>query len=142
MSVNKAILLGRITRDVEIRQTNSGKSVASTSLATNEKYKDKQGNKKENTEFHNLIFWNQAEVAHQYLKKGDQVYIEGKIKTRSWDTDNGKRYTTEIYVERFVMLGSRQQGQRQQQNYSAPAAPPAPPSQPQVVNPTNDGLPF
>lgn len=107
MSVNKVIIVGRIGKDPEVRHLESGKSVASFSVATSERYKDKNGNKKENTEWFNVVLWSPlSEVAEKYLKKGDQVYIEGKLSTRSYEAkDGGKRYITEVVGRELVMLG-------------------------------------
>lgn len=145
-SVNKVILLGRISKDLDQRQTNSGMNVSSTNMATSERYTDKSGKKQEKTEWHSLVFWNkQSEIASKYLKKGDQIYLEGKLQTRNWDDSNGnKRYMTEIIVLNFVMLGSpKGQGQQQKQGTSQNYSPPPPPS----VNSNNGGnddqtLPF
>jgi single-strand DNA-binding protein len=101
MSVNKVILLGRLGQDPELKHTPSGMSVCNFSLATSENWKDKQsGQKQEKTEWHRIVAWGkQAELCHQYLAKGRQVYVEGKLQTRSWDDKTGqKRYTTEILV--------------------------------------------
>ena len=94
MSVNRAILIGNLGKDPELRYTNSGKAVASFSLATSEKYKDSNGEKKTVTEWHNLVAWGQlAEICSKYLSKGKQIYVEGKIQNRSYnDKDGNKRY--------------------------------------------------
>jgi single-strand DNA-binding protein len=108
--INKAILIGNLGRDPEIRSTTSGMPVANFSLATTRKWKDKDGSRQEQTEWHNVVcFGRQAEIAGQYLTKGRQVYIEGRIQTRSWDDKNSgeKKYRTEIVCENFQMLGSR-----------------------------------
>lgn len=107
MSVNKVIIVGRIGKDPEVRHLESGKSVASFSVATSERYKDKNSNKKESTEWFNVVLWSPlSEVAEKYLKKGDQVYIEGKLSTRSYEAkDGGKRYITEVVGRELVMLG-------------------------------------
>lgn len=109
--VNKVILIGHLGKDPDIQTFDSGVKKASFSLATSEEYKDKDGNKVQQTEWHNIILWRGlAEVAEKYLAKGNQVYIEGKIKTRSWDDKDGnKRYTTEIVVDNMTMLGGRKQ---------------------------------
>lgn len=101
MSVNKVILLGRLGQDPEVRMTQSGIQVASISLATSEKFKGRDGQMKETTEWHRCVLWDKkAELASKYLRKGNLVYFEGKIKTRQWDDQNGqKRYTTEIVVD-------------------------------------------
>jgi len=108
--VNKVILIGNLGRDPEIRTTPSGQNVATFTLATSRRWKDRDGNRQEKTEWHNIVVWGkQAEVAGQYLTKGKQVFIEGRIETRSWeDKQSGeKRYKTEIICDNFQMLGSR-----------------------------------
>lgn len=97
-SVNKVILVGRLGKDPEVRNLDSGTTIANFTMATSESYKDKTtGEKKETTEWHNVVLWRgQAEVAAKYLHKGDLVYIEGKLKTRSWEKDGVTRYTTEV----------------------------------------------
>jgi single-strand DNA-binding protein len=102
MNLNKVILVGRVTKDPEIRTTPSGKSVASFGLATNEYWKDNQGNRKEMTEFHNIIFWGkQADTIKEYVSKGMLLLIEGKIRTRSWESNGVKKYATDIVGEGF-----------------------------------------
>ncbi len=119
MSVNKVILVGRLGKDPELRYTPSGVPVATFSLATSEHYKDRDGNKQEKTEWHNIVVWRGlAEVCSKYLSKGKQVYLEGKIATRSYDdSDGNKRYITEIVVDQMQMLGSREEGQGGQGDY-------------------------
>ncbi len=111
--VNKVMLLGNLGRDPEVRQTPSGQTVASFSIATNRKWKDRDGNRQEQTEWHNIVVWGrQAEVAGQYLTKGKQIFLEGRLQTRSWDDRQSgeKRYRTEIVCEYFKMLGGRDGG--------------------------------
>lgn len=108
--VNKVILVGNLGRDPEVRTTPSGQPVASFSLATNRRWKDRDGNRQDQTEWHNIVCWGrQAEVAGQYLTKGKQIYVEGRLQTRSWeDRQSGeKKYKTEIICENFQMLGTR-----------------------------------
>jgi len=109
MSVNKCIFIGNLTRDPETRYMTSGEAVTNASIACNENYKDKDGNKKESVEFVNLVFYRRlAEIAGEYLKKGASIYIEGKMKTRKWQDKEGKdRYTTEIIVNEMHMLGGK-----------------------------------
>lgn len=110
-SVNKVILVGNLGADPETRYTASGDAVCNIRLATTESWKDKNsGEKKEITEWHRVVFYRKlAEIAGQYLKKGSQVYLEGRIKTRKWqDKDGQDRYTTEIEATEMQMLGSRQ----------------------------------
>ncbi len=112
MSVNKVLLVGNLGKDPEIRHTPSGVAVATFSLATTSPFKDKDGNKP--TEWHNIVAWrNLAEICGKFLTKGRQVYIEGRIQTRSYDDrDGNKRYITEIVAENMQMLGSREDGQQ------------------------------
>jgi single-strand DNA-binding protein len=111
--VNKVILLGNVGKDPEIRTTQGGMTVASFSLATAERAKDQQGNWTDKTEWHNLVaFQRTAEIVRDYVKKGTQVYIEGKIQTRSWDDKESgqKKYRTEILVNDLQLLGGRGDG--------------------------------
>ena len=106
--VNKVILLGNLGKDPEVRHLESGAVVCSFAMATSETYTDRSsGDRKTVTEWHNVVLWRKlAETAEKYLKKGSQVYIEGKLKTRSWDDQNGqKRYTTEIVGDSMQLLG-------------------------------------
>jgi len=107
MSVNKVILVGNLGKDPELRYTASGTAVCNFSLATTESYKDRDGNKQEKTEWHNIVVWRQlAEICGKYLTKGKQIYIEGKLQTRKWeDRDGNSRYTTEIVADQMQMLG-------------------------------------
>jgi single-strand DNA-binding protein len=108
--LNKVILIGNLGRDPEVRSTPSGQPVASFTLATNRRWKDKSGQRQEQTEWHNIVVWGrQAEVAGQYLTKGKQIYLEGRLQTRSWDdkTSGEKKYRTEIVCDNFQMLGQR-----------------------------------
>lgn len=112
MSVNKVILIGRLGKDPETRYMTSGEAVTNATLATSENWKDKSGEKQEKTEWHNLVFYRRlAEIAGEYLKKGSQIYVEGKLQTRKWQTKEGQdRYTTEIVVNEMTMLGGKQSG--------------------------------
>ncbi|MEZ7821404.1 MAG: single-stranded DNA-binding protein [Patescibacteria group bacterium] len=107
--LNKVMLIGNLTKDPEAKTLPSGQSLSNFSLATNRTWKDKDGSKKEQAEFHNIIAWGKlAEICNQYLKKGAKVYIEGRLQTRSWDDQNGvKKYRTEIIAENLSMLSSR-----------------------------------
>jgi single-strand DNA-binding protein len=113
--VNKVILVGNLGTDPEVRYTPSGKAVANFSLATNEQWTNKDGEKEERTEWHRIVAWGRlGEICGEYLSKGSQVYIEGKIQTRAWeDRDGNKRYTTEIIAQTMQMLGgiSRKEGE-------------------------------
>ena len=108
-SINLVILLGNLTRDPELRYTQSGTAVANSSLATNKQWKDDSGEMKESAEFHNLVFWgNLAELVAQYCNKGSKVHVTGELQTRSWETDRGiKKYKTEINVKDIVFLDSK-----------------------------------
>lgn len=108
MTVNKVTLLGRLGQDPEVRMTPNGQQVASMSLATSSKYK-KDGQMQEETEWHRLVAWGKlAELAGKYLAKGKEVYVEGKLKTRSWEDQSGqKRYTTEIILNEIKFVGSK-----------------------------------
>jgi single-strand DNA-binding protein len=111
-SLNKAQIIGNLTRDPEVRQTGNGQMVANLGVATNRVWKDQQGNKQEQVEFHNLVVWGRlAEICGQYLKKGQKVYFEGRLQTRTWDDENGKKnYKTEIVAEDMIMLSSKGDG--------------------------------
>ncbi len=112
MSVNKAILIGRLGKDPELRYTPGGSAVATFSLATSEVYKNQEGQRQENTTWHNIVCWGKtAELAKEYLRKGSEVYFEGRISNRSYDDKEGnKRYISEVVVQTMKFLGSRQQG--------------------------------
>jgi len=107
MSVNKVILVGNLGKDPEVRYTQTGSAVANFSIATSEQWNDRDGKKQERTEWHNIVVWGkQAEHCGQYLSKGRQVYVEGSIRTRSYDDKSGnKRYITEIVAQRIQFLG-------------------------------------
>ena len=108
--VNKVILVGNLGKDPEVRYLDNGVAVANFSLATTENYKNKQGERVSQTEWHNIVLWRGlAEVAEKYLKKGSSIYIEGKIKNRKWeDKDGNTRYNTEILGDNMTMLGAKQ----------------------------------
>lgn len=108
-SLNKAMIIGRLGQDPDVRYTQSNTAVANMSIATSERYKDKSGEWKENTEWHRVVAWGRtAEICQEYLKKGSQVYVEGPIQTRKWDDKDGNtRYTTEIKALTMTMLDSK-----------------------------------
>jgi len=109
--VNKVILIGNLGRDPEVRYSPNGQAVANVTLATSESWKDKNtGDKQERTEWHRVVFFGRlAEIAGEYLKKGSQVYVEGRLQTRKWqDKDGNERYTTEVVAAEMQMLGSRE----------------------------------
>lgn len=107
MDLNRATIIGRLTRDPEVKTTPSGQTVANLSVATNRVWTDKSGVKQEKVEFHNIVIWGKlAEIAGQYLSKGRQVYLEGRLETRDWTGQDGvKRYRTEIVADNMIMLG-------------------------------------
>ena len=127
MSLNKAMLIGNVGRDPEVRYldgSNGQAKVATFTLATTERYRDRNGETRENTEWHNIVAWRStADVVEKFVKKGTQVYIEGRIRTRSWDDQTGnKRYTTEIIADNLQLLGKRAENPAGGQgSYSAPA---------------------
>jgi single-strand DNA-binding protein len=125
MSLNKVMLIGNVGRDPEIRHLDTGVAITTIAVATSEVYTDKNtGQRVTNTEWHNVVLWHQlAELAEKYIRKGSQIFVEGKIRTRSWDDKNGqKRYTTEVVAENIRLLG----GRREDSNAGSHAAAPAP----------------
>lgn len=142
--INKAILVGNLGRDPEVRTLESGASVAQFTLATSDSYKNKNGERVENTEWHNIVVWRGlAEVAGKYLKKGSKVYIEGKITSRSWDDkETGqKRYITEIVADNMVMLDSKG-GDNNGGGYASNASNDMSSSAPSAASEPVDDLPF
>jgi len=126
--VNKVILVGRLGKDPEVRHFENGGMVANFTMATSETYKDRTtGEKKEITDWHNIVARNQAaDIIQKYVHKGDMLYVEGKLRTRSWEKDSITRYTTEVIVDNFTMLSPKPNGGAQGGGYSpAPAAQPA-----------------
>ena len=112
-SVNKVILVGNLGKDPEVKYTPQGTAVATITVATSENFKDKSGEWQERTEWHNVVLWQRlAEIAGEYLKKGNKVYIEGRLQTRSWDDKQTgqKRYATEVVANEMVLLGGRSSG--------------------------------
>lgn len=131
--VNKVILVGNLGKDPEVRHLEGGAAVANFTMATTEVYKDKTGTRQEQTEWHNIVVWRGlAEVAEKYLKKGMTIYIEGKLRTRSWDDKEGhKRYTTEVVGDTFTILSKKENhssGNNEESGISGPK--------------TGDDLPF
>ena len=108
--VNKVILIGNLGKDPEVKYLDSGVAVANFSLATTESYKNKEGERVSQTEWHNIVLWRGlAEITEKYLKKGNSVYIEGKIRSRKWEDKEGNtRYTTEILADNMTMLGKKE----------------------------------
>ena len=120
MAVNKVILVGNVGRDPETRHLDKDVAVSNFSLATTENYTAKTGEKVSNTEWHNIVAWRGlAEVVEKYVKKGSQVYIEGRIKTRNYEKDGVKHYVTEIYADEMQLLGKRE-GQAEMPGQTAP----------------------
>ncbi len=124
--MNKSMIIGRVGQDPEMKFTQNGTAVCTLSVATSEKWKDKSGQQQEETEWHRVVVWNKlAEICGQYLKKGSQVYFEGKLKTRKWqDKDGNDRYTTEMVAYQMEMLGGKsesgQGGNQSQQKNNDP----------------------
>ena len=143
-SVNKVILVGNLGRDIELRYTPGGAAVATLSLATTDVWNDKSGQRQEKTEWHRVVLWGKtAETLAEYLLKGRQIYVEGRLQTRQWDDrDGNKRYTTEIRSDRVVLLGGRGSsgggggGRHEVQDQRAPAPPD------EGVELTEDDIPF
>jgi single-strand DNA-binding protein len=141
-SVNKVILIGRLGKDPEIKYTPSGAPVAKFSLATDEVFKDKSGEQQRRTEWHNIVAWNKlAEICGEYLTKGKQVYIEGRIQSRQWEDPSGnKRTAYDIVARDMKMLGSRAESERLAATAAERATPerpqPAPPASPAPPSPT------
>ena len=136
-SLNKVLLIGNLGKDPELSYTASGIAVAKFSIATNERWKDQDGNVQERVEWHNIIVWRKlAEICGQYLKKGSKVYLEGKLQTRSWDDKNTgvKRYTTEVIADDLIMLDSKGAGETGINNIQ--------PSAEETAVPEKDDLPF
>ncbi len=143
MSVNKVILVGNVGRDPEIRHLDKGVAVARFSLATTENYTAKTGEKVSNTEWHNIVAWRGlAEVVEKYVKKGTQLYIEGRLRTRDYEKDGVKHYATEINADTMQLLG-RREGQNEMNGPSTPANEPMPAvNEPDFSQPEEDDLPF
>src|SRR3989338_4115095 len=122
MDLNKVMLIGNVVRDPDIRTTPSGQSVASFSIATNFVWKDKEGQRQQRAEFHNIVAWRRlGEIVGQYLKKGSKVYLEGRLQTRSWDDQNGiKRFRTEVVADNMIMLDKAGAGGSASRRASAP----------------------
>lgn len=117
MSVNKVILVGNVGKDPDVRYLDNGVAVASFPLATSETYKDKTGEKHSSTEWHNIVLWRGlAEITEKYVKKGKQIYLEGKIRSRSWeDKEGNKRYITEVIGDNMQFLGKREDSPSEKQ---------------------------
>jgi single-strand DNA-binding protein len=147
MSVNKVILIGNAGKDPEIRHLENGSAVCTLPIATSETYTNKSGEKITNTEWHNVVLWRTwAEVAHKYIKKGSQIYVEGKIRTRSYDDKDGiKRYSTEVVADFIQLLGRKPEENNSGTSYHTPVQDTKAPQEPDVYaqSPTGaDDLPF
>lgn len=144
-SVNKVILIGNCAKDPDTRYMSNGEAVTNLTIATSERWKDKNGEKQEKTEWHRVTFYRKlAEIAGEYLKKGSQVYIEGRMETKKWTDKSGvEKYTTEIIANEMVMLGgksadpSHSQHQKEKANGYMP-----PDSKPEIVDDFEDDIPF
>jgi len=142
MSVNKVILVGYVGRDPEIKHLDKGISVAKFSLATSEISTSLTGEKTSTTEWHNIVAWRiAAEVAEKYVKKGSQIYLEGKIRTRSYDKDGQKHYMTEIFANSIELLGKRE-GQAEMPGQTVPKEQLQTVGEPDLSRPEEDDLPF
>ena len=143
--INKAILVGRLGRDPEVRYTTSGTPVANFSLATDEFWNDQSGERQRRTEWHRIVVWSRlAEICQKYLRKGSLIYIEGRIQTREWDDrDGNRRRTTEIVAREMKMLGPRSDEMGMGPTGERPGSGPMEPSQPSPeVEITDDDIPF
>ena len=142
-SLNKAMIIGNLTRDPELKQIPSGQSVCSFGVATNRTWNDKQGQKQESVEFHNVVVWARlAEICAQYLAKGRKVYIDGRLQTRDWEGQDGvRRYRTEIVAENMIML-DRAGAAAPSDGFAPPppaaTAQPAPAASEPAVNPDDE----
>lgn len=144
-SVNKVILIGNLGRDPEVRHLENGAVVANFSIATSESYTDRNtGQRVENTDWHNIVLWRGlAEIAEKYLKKGQKVYIEGKLKTRSWqDKDGSTRYTTEVLGDQMTMLSRAENVAPNQAPYSQEGTPQQPNRVDSIMDQDESDLPF
>lgn len=147
--VNKVILIGNVGADPDVRYLEGGVAVANLRLATTERYRNKNGENVDQTEWHTIVLWRGlAEIVEKYVRKGMRLYIEGRLRTRTWDDQSGnKRYTTEIWADNMQMLSFRQEGENGNptpaRNYNAPAnTAPASQSEAPVAPDDNDDLPF
>ncbi len=147
MDLNKVMIIGRLTRDPEVRTTPTGSNVANFAVATNFSWKDQSGNKQDRTEYHDIVAWRKlADIIGQYVKKGSKIYIEGRLETRSWDDQEGnKKYRTEIIADNMIMLDSKGgtgSGGDNFQSGGAPTPPPPPPAPPADDEIRVEDIPF
>ena len=138
MSLNKVMLIGNVGKDPEIRHLENGVAVVTLPIATSERFKDRTGEVKEQTEWHNVVFWrNLAEIVEKHVRKGSQVFIEGRLRTRQWEDQNGqKRYATEIVADTMRLLGRRPEGQDSNRTTSTATA------SPEIDSIEGEDLPF
>ena len=143
-SVNKVILVGNLGRDAELRYTPGGAAVATLNLATTEVWNDKGGQRQEKTEWHRIVLWGkQAESLQEYLTKGKQIYVEGRLQTRQWDDKDGnKRYTTEIKADRITLLGGGGAGRGAPMERGGASMPHVAGDEPAMEPITDDDIPF
>jgi single-strand DNA-binding protein len=152
-SVNKAILVGNLGKDAELRYTSGGAPVASVRMATTEKFTDRDGQKREDTQWHDVVIWGKtAEALHEYLTKGKQIYVEGRIQTRKWTDKEGKdRYNTEIRADKIVLLSGGGGGEMRagggagrpgRERFSDPGGDAMPADMNQAEAPSDDDIPF
>ncbi|MCD4682633.1 MAG: single-stranded DNA-binding protein [Bacteroidales bacterium] len=140
--INRVILIGNLGKDPDIMTFDNGVKKASFSLATTESYKNKEGNRVDQTEWHNIVMWRGlADIAERFLNKGSQIYLEGKIRTRSYEVDGIKKYITEIYVDNLTMLGGRRDSSEVPAEIQAQEPTPAKNEETDIETPTDD-LPF
>lgn len=140
--INRVILIGNLGKDPDVITFENGVKKATFSLATSESYKNKEGNRVDQTEWHNIVMWRGlADIAERFLHKGNQIYIEGKLKTRSYEQDGIKKYITEIFVDNMTMLGSRKDAAEGGQPNSNQPAKPQQPTENDIQVPEDD-LPF
>lgn len=140
--INRVILIGNLGKDPDVITFENGVKKATFSLATSESYKNKEGNRVDQTEWHNIVMWRGlADIAERFLRKGNQIYLEGKLKTRSYEQDGIKKYITEIFVDNMTMLGSRKDSAENQNVGSSKPAQPQQAAENDIQIPEDD-LPF
>jgi len=144
MTLNKVMLIGNVGKDPEPRHLENGTMLVTLTVATTERYKDRNGEVKEQTEWHNIVCWrNLAEIVEKYVHKGTQVYIEGKLRSRSWEDQNGqKRYVTEVIADNLRLLGRKPEPSPGTAPYAATSPKPAPADPMEGVEAPLDDLPF
>lgn len=139
--INRVILIGNLGKDPDVITFENGVKKATFSLATSESYKNKEGNRVDQTEWHNIIMWRGlADIAERFLRKGNQIYLEGKLKTRSYEQDGIKKYITEIFVDNMTMLGSKRDAEGGQPSSNQPAQ--SQPAEEKDIQAPTDDLPF